>query len=408
MAVGLALAVVLGFWLSGRKSSESKVLATGVVKIGEVRKVLQATGIVKAQVGAIVRIGARATGTIKEMRVRVGDEVKAGQEIALIDDRELKAQREQAQATLEKSRAEKQRINEVYPRRIAESEAQLKLAEAQYEYAKANSARQGQLFKQNLVARDTLETAQREDLVTSSTVRARKATFELNKTEFVREQIKAQKAVEEAQAALETVDTRITYTRIISPIDGVVSQVTTQQGETVVAGLQVANLITVLDPKRLEMWIYVDETDVGQVKPGMPVDFRVDAYPDVVFRGSVDTIYPQPEIKDNIVYYQALVLLSPENASRLRPEMTTQCQIVVQVKPDVLTVPNAAIKWVDNQQVVFLVQDGKAVRVSPQLGVAGLGETEVLSGLEPGQTVATQIVLPGGVKKSAPGPEKKK
>jgi len=168
-----------------------------------------------------------------------------------------------------------------------------------------------------------------------------------------------------------------------------------------VAGLQVANLFTVLDPTRLEMWIYVDETDVGQVKPDMPVEFRVDAYPDAVFSGSVETIYPQPEIKDNIVYYQALVRLSPENATRLRPEMTTQCQIVVRVKDNVLSVPNTALKWVDNQQVVFVVEDGTPRKVVPQLGLAGLNETEVVSGLSDGQTVATQIVLPGSGKKPA-------
>lgn len=399
LGVALVLVAVALFVKQSGGDKEPKVLATAEVKMGDVRKVLQATGIVKAQVGAIVRIGARATGTIKEMRVRVGDTVTAGQTIALIDDRELQAQRDQAEATLEKSKAEKLRVDDVYPRRIAEADAQLKLAEAQHDYAKANAARQTQLLRQNLVSRDTQEAAQREELVTANTVRARRATLDLNKTEFVKEKVKAEKAVEEADAALATIDTRITYTKIVTPINGVVSQVTTQQGETVVAGLQVANLITVLDPSRLEMWIYVDETDVGQVKPDMPVEFRVDAYPDTVFKGDVDTIYPQPEIRDNIVYYQALVRLSPEEATKLRPEMTTQCQIVVRGKDGVLVIPNSALKWVDNQQAVFLVENGKAVRVQPELGLAGLHETEVLSGLTQGQLVATQILLPSSGKK---------
>jgi len=401
----LAAVLVLGavLWLRrGGGDKEVKVLATAEARMGDVRKVLQATGIVKAQVGAIVRIGARATGTIKEMRVRVGDPVEAGQTIAVIDDRELQAQSDQAEALLEKSQAELLRVEEVYPRRIQEAEAQFKLAEAQHEYAKANSVRQSQLLRQNLVARDTQEAAQREELVTANTVRARKATLDLTKTEFMRERVKAQKAVEEARASLETVKTRITYTRIVSPISGVVSQVSSQQGETVVAGLQVANLITVLDPTRLEMWIYVDETDVGQVKPDMPVEFRVDAYPDQVFRGDVETIYPQPEIRDNIVYYQALVRVSAENAMRLRPEMTTQCQIVVSELKNVLVIPNSALKWVDNQQTVFLVEDGKPRRIQPELGLAGLNETEVLSGLAAGQLVATQIVLPSTGKKPDP------
>jgi len=97
------------------------------------------------------------------------------------------------------------------------------------------------------------------------------------------------------------------------------------------------------------------------------------------------------------------VRLSPENAAKLRPEMTTQCQIVVRVKPDVLTVPSAAVKWVDNDRTVFVVEDGKVVPVKPELGVAGLTETEVVSGLSAGQTVATQIVLPGAPRQPAPG-----
>ena len=403
LAAGLALAAAAWLlWPSG-EGKEPKVLATATARMGDVRKVLQATGIVKAQVGAIVRIGARATGTIKEMRVRVGSTVQAGEIIAVIDDRELQAQRDQAQATLEKAQAERQRVADVYPRRIAEAEAQVKLAQAQNEYAAANASRQSQLLRQNLVARDTQEAARREELVAANTVRARTATLELARTEFVKEEIKAAKAVEESQAALETIDTRISYTKIISPIDGVVSQVTTQQGETVVAGLQVANLITVLDPTRLEMWIYVDETDVGQVVPGMPVEFRVDSYPDAVFKAAVDAIYPQPEIRDNIVYYQALVKLGADKASMLRPEMTTQCQIVVQEKKNVLVIPNTALKWVDNQQAVFLVEGGKAARIKPEFGLSGLNETEVLSGIADGQEVATQIVLPGLGKKPETG-----
>ena len=82
--------------------------------------------------------------------------------------------------------------------------------------------------------------------------------------------------------------------------------------------------------------------------------------------------------------------------------MTTQCQIVVATKDNVLTIPNSALKWVDNQQTVFLVHNGKARRAEVELGLAGLSDTEVLSGLTAGQQVATQIVLPGAAKKPSP------
>ncbi|MFP5260223.1 MAG: efflux RND transporter periplasmic adaptor subunit [Acidobacteriota bacterium] len=379
-----------------KKPEPPKVIATAEAATGNVRKVLEATGIIKAQVGAIVKIGARATGTIKEMHVKVGDEVKKDQLIAVIDSRELRSQLDEAEAKLARANAELSQVETVYPRRIAEAEAELRLSKAKYDYAAASLKRQDELFKKALVARDVLDAALRDSLVSQNEVLAREASLVRVRTEFEKEAIKAQKAKEEAQAVIDTVNTKISYTRIVSPIDGVVAFVTSQEGETVVAGLQVANLITVLDPSRLEMWIYVDETDVGQVRPGMPVEFRVDAYPGTTFRGSVNQIYPQPEIRDNIVYYQALVRLDPTESAKLRPEMTTQCQIVIQEKKDVLVIPNAALKWIGDRQVVFaLTPDGGVREVRPKLGLEGLNETEILEGLTAGEKVATQIVLPG-------------
>ncbi len=382
------------YWGGGDKAP--RVLAEAEVRTGQVRKVLEATGVIKAQVGAIVKIGARATGTIQDMRVKVGDRVARDQVIALVDSREDASRLDEAKARLARTEAELKQVLEVYPKRVAEAEAELALSRAKADYTDLNLKRQQQLSAQDLVARDVLDQARRDALVAKNELAAKDVALIRVRTEFEKERIKAERSKEEAQAALVTAETKLTYSRIVSPIDGVVSNVTVQQGETVVAGLQVANLITVLDPTRLEMWIYVDETDVGQVAPGMRVEFRVDSLPGEIFSGKVDQIYPQPEIRDNIVYYQALVRLDPDQSERLRPEMTTHCQIVVQEKKDVLIIPNAALKWIGSRQVVFVVEPGGAVRETlPELGLAGLNETEVVSGLGAGDKVAVQIVLPG-------------
>jgi multidrug efflux pump subunit AcrA (membrane-fusion protein) len=142
------------------------------------------------------------------------------------------------------------------------------------------------------------------------------------------------------------------------------------------------------------MWIYVDETDVGKVRPGMTTEFRVDTYPDAVFTGTVDQIYPQPEVRDNIVYYQALVKLAPETSRKLRPEMTTQCSVIVHEKDNVLALPNAALKWVDGKQTVFVQRAaGNVEKVYPQLGLRGLDASEVVSGLNAGDMVAVDVDL---------------
>ena len=338
----------LFWWYAGRAATTVVIEQTALVEKGSVRKVLSATGIVKSQVGAVVKTGTRATGVIEKMLVRVGDKVAVGQLIAKIDSREQEAE-------------------------LTRAEAQLRSAKAELSFATLLEKRMGGLSSQDLTSRESYDDARRR----ADAARA---------------------AVAEAEAGLAGARIRLSYTSIYSPLTGVVSEVTAQEGETVVAGLQVANLITVLDPSKLEMWIYVDETDIGQVTPGLPVEFSVDAYPDDTFPGSVDQIYPQPEIRDNIVYYRALVKLPETSAAKLRPEMTTQCRVIVESKDKVLIIPNNAIKWVNDEQVVYLQTPGGHKTLHPKLGLVGPDVSEVLSDLKAGDKVATRLNIKGGDK----------
>lgn len=388
------VAAVIIFWRVKGREAPIQVLETAVVDRGSVRQVLEQTGIVKAQVGAIVKIGARATGTIEQMLVRVGDEVSQGQLVARIDSREIRSQVAEARARLQTDEAELQRVRRVGPLRIEEARSELALTRAQANYLQNNSRRIRQLAEEGVVSRDELENALQEAEVETRRQAARQAALEMARREYEEDLHQAELAVKASKANLNALQVRLSYTTIHSPIDGVVSQVTAQEGETIVAGLQVANLITVLDTSRLEMWIYVDETDIGQVKPGQAAEFRVDAYPDKVFRGTIKTVYPEPEIRDNIVYYKALVAIPKRQAAWLRPEMTTQVQIVTAEKNSALRLPNAALKWIDGRQVVFQVQpDGTVLERMPKLGLTGLLESEVLEGLQEGDRVATQVVL---------------
>lgn len=393
LAIALAVALIAAYFLS-RREGRTEITQTATVSRATVRKVLDATGIIKPEVGAIVKTGTRFTGIIRTMHVKVGDKVKAGQIIAEIDDREQRAQQDQAEATLRRTRADLAKAEASYPLQIREAEAQMAAAQADYDYAALNLKRRRTLVDQDLDARNTLDEAKQQAETTSNTLAARKATLERLHRESTLAIRSVREAMQEAQSALEATNVRLSYSVIRAPLDGVVSEVTAQGGETVVAGFQVANLITVLDPTRLEMWIYVDETDVGQITPGMSVEFRVDSLPGRTFGGTVNQIYPQPEIRDNIVYYRALVRLTPQTSTDLRPEMTTQCRIVVQQKDNVLAVPNEALKWVGGEQVVF-VQDGGAIRrVQPRIGLAGAETSEVLEGLAEGDVVGTRVVLP--------------
>lgn len=394
IAVGVVLLIILGYLLfGGGSSTKTQVLASTVAERGNVTKALAATGIIKPEVGAIVKIGTRATGVIRKMHVRVGDTVTAGQIIAEIDSRELEAVVAESEAALSRAQIEHDRTLVSYPLQIAEAKAKVQSAQATVKYSELNFKRQQEITSKNLDSQNNLDLALEKLVTDQQALAVARATLRRLEEEFERQKESTRQTVMQAEASLDTARIKLSYTTIISPMDGVVSQIASQEGETVVSGLQVANLITVMDLSRKEMLVYIDENDVGQLKPGMRVDFRVDALPGRSFSGEVYRIYPEAEVRDSIVYYQTIVPLSKEDSLALRAEMTTQCTVYVDSKDDVLRIPNDAVKWIDGGQVVF-VQRGKSVEpVRAVLGMQGRDYSEVLEGLNEGDVVATRLTL---------------
>ncbi|MCG2722225.1 MAG: efflux RND transporter periplasmic adaptor subunit [Thermodesulfovibrionales bacterium] len=383
----IAIVLIIGgfFVYKTLTKSKTEVLETAKVTKGNIQGVIVETGIIKPQVGAVVKIGARATGTIVKMNVKIGDRVKTGQLISIIDDREILKAIEQQKASLTAAENTLSQVELTYPDRIREAQATL-------DYAKINYERETELLKHEYTTKDSVDKAR-------SLFEAADANLQRLQNESKTQVNIAKANIEDTTAQLKQQETRLTYTRIYSPINGLISDVTAQEGETIVAGLQVANLVTVLDPTLLEMWIYVDETDIGRVKVAQQVDYYVDTYPDKLFHGGIEKIYPQPVVKDNIVYYLATVKVSRDDAEFLKPEMTTHIKIAFAEKKDVLTVPNAAIKFETGKQVVYRVTaPDKVEKVEIQTGLRGEDATEVISGLRDGDMLATKLILPVSAK----------
>lgn len=238
---------------------------------------VKATGVIKPMIGAEVRVGARVSGIVRRLYVRIGDVVQKGQLLAELDDRGLQAQRHQANAAL-------------------------KLAEANRSYAQAELARVRALFRERLVSANDLDRAEQ--------------LFEV-----------ARQQANSAIASVDVAETEHDYTRIVAPIAGVVSAVTTQEGETVAASFAAPTFVTLLDLARLEVWAYVDETDIGRIHVGQPARFTVDTYADQEIEGRVTSIHPQAEIRDNVVNYVAVLSFERPPDRVLRPEMTAMVRI---------------------------------------------------------------------------------
>ena len=373
IVIAVIVAVVAGiliYFFAGKKGSSEKTGENFTVKRGNVTHFTEQTGIIKAQVGAIVKVGTRATGTLTQLKYQVGDVVKKGELIATIDDREILANIRNIEATIDSLKRD------------------LEAKEAQYAYSKTNYEREQSLLEKEFTTKDSVDKAKREMDVAYAQVEYGKAK--------VKESAERRKALEVS----------LSYTKIYAPISGYVSAVSTQLGETVVSGLSAAILITIIDPTKLEMWIYVDETDIGRTKPGMKIEYWVDTFRDKRFYGKIDMIYPQPEIKDNIVYYLAIVKIDPKDTTFLRPEMTTHVRIIVEEKRDVLVIPNNALRFEEGKTVVYFKGKDKteAKQVTP--GIRDDKFTEITKGLNEGETIVIPVVVKKPPQNASPGSKK--
>lgn len=158
----------------------------------------------------------------------------------------------------------------------------------------------------------------------------------------------------------------------------------TQEGETVAASLAAPTFVTLVDLDRLEVWAYVDETDIGRIRKGQAATFTVDTYPDHPFEGRVSAVYPQAEIRDNVVNYVAVVTFDPPRDRTLRPEMTAAVRIAIETRENVLTVPRRALRREEGRS--YVLTPGAEKRWV-KVGSRDETDCEIVEGLREGDEV---------------------
>ncbi len=206
----------------------------------------------------------------------------------------------------------------------------------------------------------------------------------------------AEQQRKESEANLEYARTQLGYGRICAPIAGIVASVSTQEGETVAASFAAPTFVTLLDLRHLEVWAYVDETDIGRIRTGQKTLFTVDTYPDQEFEGRVTAIYPKAELRDNVVNYVAVVRFGPPKDHILRPEMTTAVKIALESRENVLVVPRRAVRRDGSRTFVVSPRGDEMVRVWVTTGSRDESYWEVVSGLNEGDQILVGEVTPAG------------
>ena len=303
----IVLAVLFFLYRCTAGGDSAPEYQTAVAEVGTVVSRVSTSGSLQAVV--TVDVGSQVSGRIQELFADFNSPVKKGQRIAKIDPALFQAALVSAEAN------------------VAAASANVTRLSVAAEDAERQARRASEVYEQRLISETERDTA-------VANARAARASVE-----------QARSQVAQARAALETARTNLRYTDIVSPTDGVVISRAVNVGQTVAASLSAPVIFTIAqDLKQMEVHTNVAESDIGRLNPGMRVTFTVDAYPGEPFRGAIRDIRNAPQVVQNVVTYDAVIDVANPDL-KLKPGMTATVSVVTDRRSDVLTVPNAALRF---------------------------------------------------------------
>jgi HlyD family secretion protein len=304
----IVLAVAAGiYYYRSDVAAEAPTLTTVEVAQGDVVATVEATGTLEAV--TTVEVGTQVSGMIKALGADFNSQVRQGQVIARLDPSLFDTQVAQERATVSRLNAEVERA------RVQATDAQVKLRRAR------------ELASQQLIAQSDLDAA-------VSTASAADAAVKSAEAQLV-----------QAQASLNQAQVNLSHTVIRAPIDGVVIARNVNVGQTVAASMQAPTLFVIAQNlKEMRVNASVDESDIGKIQMNQPVRFRVDAYPNETFSGTVSQVRLQPVVEQNVVSYVTVIDV-PNPDRELKPGMTAAVTIETARADDVLKVPTAALRF---------------------------------------------------------------
>ncbi len=364
----LLLAGVAIFAAFEMRSKSPVEYYTARIENGEIKQVVEATGTINAVI--TVQVGSQVSGAISRLYVDFNSHVKKGQVIAQIDPALFEGALSQAKADL------------------ANAQANLAVAVANTAKAKANDAQTKADYDRNLgLARQGVISQQALDVVRAN---AESGAAQVAAALATEEQARAQ--VLQKQAAVEVAQTNRDYTTIHAPIDGTVVARNVDVGQTVAASLQAPTLFTIAqDLTKMQVYAKTDESDVGQIRRGQKVVFKVDAYPRETFTGTVSQVRMNSTVVQNVVTYDTIVDFDNPQL-KLFPGMTAYVTIPVATVANVVKIPNGALRYkpdLSSDEIQALFRQYGITEAAPS-GIAGHPESK--SNGESGIKYETQIV----------------
>ncbi|MFO1508893.1 MAG: efflux RND transporter periplasmic adaptor subunit [Steroidobacteraceae bacterium] len=325
LAVTVVIAAAFAWAWAKYSREEASPYRFATVERGDIRATVAATGALSAV--TTVQVGTQVSGRVVEIHADFNDRVKKGQLIARIDPTLLEQAVRDAQAGLERSRA-------------------------QFEQADIEYRRNLELFNGKVLTE-----------------------IEFNTAKFARAVAAAN--VKSAQVALDRARQNLAYTEIFAPIDGIVVERNVDVGQTVAANFSAPQLFLIAkDLSRMQILASVAESDIGSIHEEQPVTFTVQAWPSDTFTGTVKKVRLQSTTTDNIVSYTVVIEVANPDG-KLLPGMTASVDFITGEARSVLTVPNAALRFRPTEAMIASVraQPGgtRAPAIVPGSSGAGSG-----------------------------------
>lgn len=331
-------------------STEAQSFKTQPLVIGNITEIITASGTINPL--STVTIGTQASGRIAQIYVDYNSVVKKGQLLALIDQDNAKAN-------------------------VAQREASLEIAKAQVAVEQNN-------IKYYKKALDRISKLNASKYSTEKDLEAAERDYDNALAQLALDQAQ----VKQAEAALNSALTELSYTEIKSPVDGIVISKAVEVGQTVAASFSTPELFSVAeDLTKMQIEATVAEADIAKVKEGQDVRFTVDSYADEYFYGKVIQVRNEAITNSNVVTYT--VVIEIDNADlKLKPGMTANVEIITADEKDVLLAPNPALRFYlednDNNKRysdrgIWIIRNGKPKRISVKLGISDEEKTHILT-----------------------------
>ena len=351
----------------------------------DIARSVVATG--KVQPITKVEVKSKASGIVTKLNVDINAHVKQGDLLAQLDQIEILAQvaAQRAQLTAAESNARAAAAAIKYDRVNAEA-PDLPMFKNTYERAKKMSS-------EGVVSKQSLDDAEQKYLSAANT--RDKAVAQITVDTARLHQAQAQ--VAQAQASLKQLQEQLSYTTITSPMDGVVLSRDVELGDAVssilVMGSTATLVMTVGDIQHVYVQGKVDESDIGKVYIGQTARIKVESFKDKTFLGKVTRIAPLGVEKDNVTTFEVRVSID-NPGEELKANMTANAEIILDEHKNVLTVPEQAVIYDKDRNATVEVPDAKQKKgrrvVAIKAGISNGTKTEVLAGLNPGETVILQ------------------